>query len=244
MKNALTILSLFCVVQANSQVDTLANSQPQTPQPQAKPPAPSQTESKLRVNAYASYVFDDKVDSYYSNTSYYDGVVKANLQWGIGLEYMIRPSQGIELSWLHENTTAPTTYYDDNGIGDPVKTKEFDVSVDYILLGSNRYFPVKNPKIAPYFGGQLGVGIANVSNPTNGDKSNNTKFAWGLKMGTNIWASQKVGIKLQAALHSMAQGAGGGLYFGTGGVGAGLSTYSSIYQFSLGGGLVLKLGSH
>ena len=239
MKKALTILLLFCTMQAISQVDTVVISQAPAPQPKPySPPKPG-----LRLNAYASYVFDDQVDSYYSNTSYYDGTVKANVQWGIGLEYMIRPAQGIELAWLHENTNAPTTYYDDNGIGDPVKSKEFDVSVDYILLGSTRYFPVKNPKIEPYFGGQLGVGIANVSNPTNGDGSSNTKFAWGLKLGTNIWASQKVGIKLQAALHSMAQGAGGGLYFGTGGVGAGLSTYSSIYQFSLGGGLVFKFGT-
>ena len=35
---------------------------------------------------------------------------------------------------------------------------------------------------------------------------------------------------------------GGGLYFGTGGAGAGVSTYSSYYQFNLGGGLVFKLG--
>jgi len=43
---------------------------------------------------------------------------------------------------------------------------------------------------------------------------------------------------------SIAQGAGGGLYFGTGGVGAGVSTYSSMYQFQLGGGLTFKLGQH
>jgi hypothetical protein len=32
------------------------------------------------------------------------------------------------------------------------------------------------------------------------------------------------------------------LYFGTGGAGAGLSSYSSMLQFGLGGGLVFKLG--
>jgi hypothetical protein len=38
------------------------------------------------------------------------------------------------------------------------------------------------------------------------------------------------------------QGAGGGLYFGTGGAGAGVSTYSSMLQFGLGGGLTFALG--
>jgi len=78
------------------------------------------------------------------------------------------------------------------------------------------------------------------------NQSHNTasKFAWGFRLGTNIWASEKVGIKLQAQLLSISQGAGGGLYFGTGGVGAGVSSYSSVYQFQLGGGLTFKLGGH
>ena len=44
-----------------------------------------------------------------------------------------------------------------------------------------------------------------------------TKFAWGLRLGANIWASEKMAIKLQGQLMSAVQGAGGGLYFGTGG---------------------------
>jgi hypothetical protein len=39
---------------------------------------------------------------------------------------------------------------------------------------------------------------------------------------------------------SAVQSAGGGLYFGTGGGGAGVSTYSSMYQFGLGGGLAFQ----
>ena len=79
-------------------------------------------------------------------------------------------------------------------------------------------------------------------NPDNGNHNTASKFAWGLRLGCNIWANEKFGIKLQTQLLSISQGAGGGLYFGTGGVGAGVSSYSSIYQFQLGGGLTFKLG--
>jgi hypothetical protein len=65
-----------------------------------------------------------------------------------------------------------------------------------------------------------------------------SKFAWGLKAGAIVWATPKFGVKLQAQLLSVAQSVGGGVFFGTGGASAGVSTYSSIYQFSLGGGLV------
>ena len=46
------------------------------------------------------------------------------------------------------------------------------------------------------------------------------RFAWGLRGGVNIWASEKVGIKLQALLLSSVESVGGSLYLGTGGAGA------------------------
>jgi opacity protein-like surface antigen len=217
MKIILIVL-LFCTIQVNAQ-----------------------KQPEFRVNLYGSYVFDDRVDSYYSNTSYYDGTVKAGLLWGLGVEYMLIPTMGVELTYLREDTKAPTTYYDDNVVGNNIKTKDFDLGINYLLLGTTKYFPWK-PAVEPFFGIQLGVGFIKAGDPTTDEERNVTKFAWTIKTGTDIWASEKVGIKLQAGLTSLAQGAGGGIYFGTGGVSPGLSTYSSIYQFSLGGGVVFKLG--
>jgi hypothetical protein len=192
----------------------------------------------LRVNGYAFYAFDDRVDSYYSKTEYFNGKLKGGFQWGGGLEYMIIPTQSIELSYLRLDSEAPIEYFD-NG----VKNTIFDVASNYILIGSNRYLRV-NPKIEPYAGLQLGMGIFNVDNPDKGNSANATKFALGAKLGLNIWATDKVGIKMQAGVMSAVQGAGGGLYFGTGGVGAGVNTYSSFYQFYIGGGLTFKMGKN
>lgn len=189
----------------------------------------------LRVNGYTFYAFDDKVDSRYSSTQYYYGTIKGGFQWGGGLEYMIAPSQGIELSYLRLDTHAPMTYYEVFE-----KNTDFDLATNYIMLGGNRYFPLGG-KVEPYAGAQLGLAILNVKNPDNGNSDNATKFAWGIKAGLNIWATEKVGLKLQTGLISAVQAAGGGLYFGTGGVGAGVSTYSTFYQFYIGGGLSFDL---
>jgi len=196
----------------------------------------------LRLNAYTFYAFDDKVDSYYSSTDYFNGTIKGGFQWGGGLEYMMIPQQGIELSYLRLDTNAPMDYYDNNSISGKKHT-DFDVATNYILLGSNRYFGM-NPKVEPYGGIQAGMAIINAANPDNGKSGNSTKFAWGAKLGLNFWASDKVGIKMQTGLVSAVQGAGGGLYFGTGGVGAGVSTYSTFYQFYIGGGLTFNLGKN
>lgn len=197
-------------------------------------------EPHLRINGYTFYAFDDKVDSYYSSTEFFNGKIKGGFQWGGGLEYMMAPVQSIELSYLRLDSNAPMTYYDKGMNG--VTSTDFDVATNYVLIGSNRYFPT-GKNIEPYAGAQLGLGILSATNPDKNKSDTATKFAWGLKAGINIWASDNVGIKLQTGLNSIVQGAGGGFYFGTGGGGVGVSAYSSFYQFYIGGGLTFSTGN-
>ena len=195
---------------------------------------------KLRLNLYGGYVFDDSFDSYYDYNAYsgYQGKIKGGFQWGAGLEYMVQPAYGIELYYLRQDTKAPTDYFEavsQSGL----KHTEFEVAINWIMIGGNRYI-LDNPKINPFFGLSLGTCVLDVKNPDKGTEESVAKFAWALRGGAMFNASEKLGIKLQASLLSAVQGAGGGVYFGTGGVGTGVSTYSSMYQFGLGAGLVIK----
>ena len=192
---------------------------------------------EFRVNLFGQYVFDDHVESYYSTTSYYEGTIKGGFKWGGGLEYLVNPAYGINLIYLTQSTTAPLNYYDNNPPAG-LKNREFDLTTHWIMLGGARY--MKKDNIEPYGGLEIGMVISNLDNPISGESASNTNFAWGIKLGTNIFFSEKVGIKLQADLRSATQAAGGGLYFGTGGAGVGVSSYSTIYQFGLGGGLVFR----
>lgn len=192
---------------------------------------------KIRLNAYSSYVFDDNVDSYYDANNYYDGKIKGGYQWGLGLEYMIHETKGIELKYLRQDAIAPMNYYY-NG----VQYKEFELGINYILVGGSNYFKTGGI-VDPYAGLGIGMAIINIKNPEPGTDSSKEKFAWSLKLGTNIWVTERVGIKLQAEVISAVQGAGGGFYFGSGGSGAGITAYSSMYQWSLGGGLSFKIGN-
>ena len=193
---------------------------------------------KMRINGYSAYLFDDKVDSYYDQNNYYNGTIKGGYQWGVGLEYMASRTKGIELKYLRQDTHAPMNYYK-NGI----KYNDFQIAMNYILLGGSNYFETSGGKIEPYFGLGLGMAIIDIKNPIPSGTSSASKFAWDIKLGTNIWFSDKVGLKLQAELLSAVQSAGGAFYFGTGGAGAGVATYSSMYQFGLGGGLTFKIGN-
>lgn len=195
---------------------------------------------KARLNAYGMYVFDDKFDSYYDPYNYYKGTLKGSFQYGAGLEFMVQPRYCLELMWQHQGTTAPTEY--EGGAAGGIKHTTFDVNIDYALIGGDGHIQQPHSKAEGYGGLFLGMAFLGAKNPDNGNHNTASKFAWGARLGCNIWANEKIGLKLQAQFLSISQGSGGGLYFGTGGVGAGVSSYSSIYQFQLGGGLTFKLG--
>lgn len=192
----------------------------------------------MRVNLYGSYAFEDSFDSYYDYGNYYQGQLQDGFQYGMGVEFQVKPNSYVELLYLREDTSAPTQYYN-GGLYD--KFADFDVAMNYILLAGNKSFRKSGSMVEGFGGLMAGMVVIGVDNPASNYSETATKFAWGVKGGMIVWASKKVGVKLQAQMLSATQSVGGGVFFGTGGVGAGVSAYSSLYQFSLGGGLVFNL---
>lgn len=195
----------------------------------------------IRLNAYANYVFDDQVDSYYgSNNYYFDGKIKGGFQWGAGLEFMLSEFNAVELTYYRQGTSANAAYASPGGSD---LNGRFDVNLNWIMLNGVRHMRKPGGKVEGWGGVGAGVCIINTENQKQQNRSESaTKFAWQLRGGATIWAAERVGIKLTAQLQSAVQSVGGGFYIGTGGTGAGLSSYSSLMQFGLGGGLVFKLG--
>ena len=195
---------------------------------------------ELRLNTYAGYVFQDKVDSYYSSSSYFEGTIEESLRWGLGIEYKIDANKAFELQYLRQDTNAPITYQDSGYLGGALQNTNFDAAMNWIMLNGTNYIQV-NETVEPFIGGGIGMVIYNIENPDNGNSDGGTKFAWAIRGGSNFWVSENVAIRIQANLMSAVQSVGGGIYFGTGGTGAGLSTYSTMYQFGFDGGLVIRI---
>ena len=198
----------------------------------------AQGDEGLYLNAYGNYVFDNSFDARFEFDQYYDGKMKGGFLWGVGAEYRMYPETGIELSYYRQDTNAPTTYF---LLPDGLQFTDFDLGINYIMVGGNRHAMLGSGNIEAQGGLMAGVMFAKATNPENGNDNNVTKFAWGVKGGLTFWASERAGIMVHAQLLSAVQGVGGGLYFGTGGAGAGVSTYSTLYQFGFGGGLAIKL---
>lgn len=173
---------------------------------------------------FGGYTFQDQIDF---EGGY--GEIGDGFQWGGGFEIGLSDYNAVEIIYQRMD---PTTY-----VQGPLNRRSGEVGINYIMLGGTRYAPL-NEKIAGF--GTLDAGVGFLS-PKETGYDGVTKFAWGLRLGVRIMASEKVSLRIHGQLMSPVQGAGGGFYFGTGGTGAGVSTYSTIYQFNLGGSVNFRL---
>jgi len=191
-----------------------------------------------RINLYAAYTFDDGFDVVNDANTFYNGTVKGGVQWGAGLEYLFNKQSSAEILWLHRSTTVPANFK--FGSNTQLRSETFDLKHDFIMLSGDGHFG-GGGKAEGYAGIMAGVLISNLEAPSLGQSSNNTNFAWGGRVGTNIWLGPKLGIKLQALILSASRATGGDYYWSWYGP-IYLTEYSTLWQFSLGGGLTFKLG--
>jgi hypothetical protein len=179
----------------------------------------------------AGYTFASRTDFY---NDY--GRIAGGLNLGGSIKFNINRSTGIEVLYSHMSTTSGIYQYGP----DRTQLAGGNLNLDYIMLGPVQSFNIPNSTVRPFIGALLGAAI--FTPDANSGNSSDTRFAMGFQLGTNIYVSPRVGIQLKAQLLSPVDGAGGGFYFSNYGSGGGLNTYSSIYQFSLGGGLIIGLG--
>ena len=184
--------------------------------------------SKVSLNLPFGYTFKDNVTFDAANTVISDG-----FQYGGSLEYFLKPTTSLELSYLRMDANMPLY-----GPGGTQLNKDEDAgSISYILFGGNAYYPkTYNAKTAPFFGGGAGVGIVN----TNGQSQ--TKFAWNVKGGVKIKTSSVVSFKLQAQLQSVIS-AFGVDYWRAGDAIIAVTDYATILQLHLGGAVCIDFPS-
>lgn len=178
----------------------------------------------MAVNVYGGYLFGDDVTLQYG----YGHIDESPLLGG-SLEFNMPRGVSVELSYQYQSTSA----YTSGGL----TSESGDLAISYIMIEGNRYSKIKET-VSAFFGGGLGMAII-----TPGDNFETVgRLAWKIKAGALITPSDKFGIKLGMQLNSCVQGIGGGLYFGTGGAGAGATAYSSMYQFGFNGGIYFRFG--
>jgi hypothetical protein len=174
-----------------------------------------------------------------SHNNFYDtyGRIADGASYGGSIKFNVTRSFGIEVLYSHMNTTTGLYYYgtDQNPIGGLS-----NLQLDYIMAGPVESFTIPNSTVRPFIGALIGAVV--MTPDASSGYSSDTRFAVGFQLGTNIYVSPRVGIQLKAQVLSPVDGTGGSFFLSNYGSGGGIDTYSSIYQFSLGGGLIIGLG--
>lgn len=166
------------------------------------------------------------------------GRIESAPNWGGSFQFNASRNFGIEVMYNRIDAHSGIYTYQNNSQNNP-PVSEQKVGINYIMAGPVQSFGFPGSAIHMFFGGLLG---AAVFNPVPIDRSSNTKFAWGLNAGTNVYVSPRFGIRLKAQLLSPIDNSG--YFFGNfgNGAGAGYNNYSAIYQFGFSAGLIIGLG--
>jgi hypothetical protein len=188
----------------------------------------AQSQGDMGLDLYGGYTFGDKI---YYNSAYVE--IQDAFQYGAGLEFYVRPSKSIELKYLRMDTKTPIFA---PTIANPLQITQANVgndssAINYVLIAGNNYFHTGNTSVVPFAGIGLGVGWAS------GDQSTSAHFAWDLKAGVKIKASNAVSVKLQAYFQTIWASYGSDTYYYPGWGTVSYPNDSSLYQFGLGAAL-------
>jgi hypothetical protein len=184
------------------------------------------------ITPIVGYTFADKFDV---SDGY--GRIGDGLNYGIILSKSLNPHYNIEFFYSRQEAKGEFTFYD-YYTGIQYSDYEIPLSVNYFQIGGCRTMPLGSSGKVEGFGG-INLGAVLIS-PKDYDDA--WRFAFGLKLGTKFWLSDLIGIRLQGNLNMPIQGAGVGIYAGSGGVSTGVSTFTTITQFGFTGGLIFRLG--
>ena len=184
----------------------------------------------VEITPFGGYVFGGTLHGDYGEVHIDD-----NAQYGGMISVAVSRVIDLDLIYNRSDTKAQVNYYDIGGYVQP--SLEIPLSINYIQIGFTKNFRV-NPTVSPFFGFNLGA----CDFAPKEDYSDAWFFSVGMNAGAKIYFAKRIGLRLQAQGYIPVQGTAFSMFVGTGGSSAGVSVYSTLFQFGFTGGLIFRLG--
>ncbi|HEX5003069.1 MAG TPA: hypothetical protein VFW78_11290 [Bacteroidia bacterium] len=182
---------------------------------------------EFRLIPFYGYTVQDRVPFYEG-----DLYIRDESQYGGMLQFL--PSEYSAVSFMYKasqpnlDLKSYVAYLDDV---DNVKT-----TVGYYMFGFTRFLNGTSEKVSPF-----GSFLMGWSTWKPEGYNSYSRFTMGFDLGVSVSLSEYIGLNLRSELMMPIQGTGAGVFCGTGGCGASVSTYSSITQLGFTGGIEIKL---
>jgi hypothetical protein len=185
----------------------------------------------VEVTPFGGYVFGGTLNGDYGEVHIDD-----NAQYGGMISFAVSRVMDVDLIYNRSDTKAHVDYYNYGGYIQP--SLEIPLSINYMQIGFTKNFRV-NPKVSPFVGFNLGA----CDFAPKEDYSDAWFFSVGMNAGAKIYFAKRIGLRLQAQGYIPVQGTAFSMFVGTGGSSAGVSVYSTMFQFGFTGGLIFRLGN-
>lgn len=183
----------------------------------------------IEITAFSGYTFKNTFDIYGGRARIDDGHTYGGM-------LAVEVTDGLDVEFMYSRQNTVVTAYSafmSNDVNE-------DANVVYYMIGGTKTFETMNSSLNFFTGMKLG-GVTIASQEDDFDSV--SKFAAGLNGGVKYFITDKLGIKLAMLINFPIVDVGAGLWFGTGGGGVGVSTWSPIVQFNMQGGLFFRISN-
>lgn len=188
----------------------------------------SWAQGDIEITGFGGYTFKNSFNIVGGSATVGDGAT-----FGGSIAFEIKDDIDLELYYSRQQSTLSAF----SVFGQGINFRE-DGSVSYWMIGGSRNFQSLNPNL--YF--FTSVRFGGVTFSTNDRvRESTSKFAASFGGGLKYFVSDQIGIKITGNLLYPIFDAGAGLYFGTGGSGIGVSTWSPMLQFNFNGGVFFRI---
>ncbi|MBK9099272.1 MAG: hypothetical protein IPM14_14365 [bacterium] len=160
--------------------------------------------------------------------------IYSNPNYGAGISFEVERGVQAEVFWIGQQTPMELKRY--NGLTEPL----FDVGIHYFQAGAVYEFrQTKAQKAFPFTSFSLG---ATLFSPVDSNFSEEWRFSITFGGGGKFYISDRVGLRLQARMLLPLNFNSVGMWCGSGGCSAGVSSWATLLQADFTGGIFVRLG--
>jgi hypothetical protein len=181
----------------------------------------------IEITPLANYTFQSKI---YARTG--ELTIENNESYGLSLE-AVNKDVSFQLEYFYQPTIGVYKDYFNRSFN-----QTSDLRISWFQIGARQRFAV-NERVVPFAG--LSFGLTNFELKSTPDSYDEIALSFSFQGGTNIYFTDRIGLKLHGRLLMPIQFNGFGFYAGTGGAGVGLSAGTYFVQADVGAGLIFRL---
>lgn len=187
----------------------------------------SLTAQSLEIIPQVSYTFGGRI---YANL----GELKIEDSESYGLSFnIVNRDISFQIEYFYQPTTGNYLDY-----LDPSLSQSSDLRINWYQIGVRKRFAT-DKKVVPFAG--LSLGLTNFVLESTPERQDENALSFGVQAGTNIYLSDRLGLRFHGRLNFPVQFNGFGFYAGTGGSGFGASASGYFIQADFGAGLIIRL---